>query len=343
MFTTVQSISAPMVIAEIGVNHDGSFDRALELVRIAKTAQADAVKLQVFSAAELADQSTPMAAYQQEQMGQGNQFSMLRKLELSDEALIAVCQEARSLGLKTVATPFSLADVDRLKHLKLDAVKVASPDIINKPLLRKISSLSCPVILSTGAATEEEINLAVSFIKPSVPALAVLHCVSSYPTPDDQLHLGQIHRLKRFGIPVGYSDHSMRTDSGFMAVLAGASILERHLTYDTAAQGPDHAASSSPSQFAQYVTHVRQAQKFLGHTDVRSPFPLEEDVRRLSRQSLVTVADFPAGHVIKTDDLATRRPAGGETPWNVDLFRSRSLKRSIPAGHRISLADLTDE
>ena len=218
------------VIAEIGVNHDGSVDRALELVRHAKHAGADAVKLQVFIAKKLMHPTSRFAQYQK--TGDATPIDMLARYELSLDQCVTIVNAIRQSGMIPLATPFSLSDIQTLAALNLPAIKIASPDIANPLLLLKAASLGKPLILSTGAASIEETADAVALLKPTGLPIALLHCVSAYPTPPESANLGWIAELsKRFDCPVGFSDHTQETIAGALATSAGACIVEKHLTW----------------------------------------------------------------------------------------------------------------
>ncbi|MEM8873394.1 MAG: N-acetylneuraminate synthase family protein [Planctomycetota bacterium] len=318
-----------LVIAEIGVNHDGDVTRALRLVEAAANAGADAVKFQLFRADRLAGDA-PLAAYQ---TGTGGQRELLRSLELSTAEVESVVAANRDAGRLPIATPFSPEDVDDVRRLGLPAVKIASPDCVNTLLLRACAELSVPMLVSTGAATMGEVDRLVRDI--GDVDLALLHCVSSYPTPDDAAQLGWIRQLETRCPIVGYSDHTQNAVTGALAVAAGARVIEKHLTYDRAAAGPDHAASFAPAQFANYVQGIREAEQVMGGGD-KSVQPCEQDVRRVSRQSLALRHGIAAGRVIGAADLTTRRPGDGLAPsvW-VDVVGRRAT-RDLPAGTLLS-------
>jgi sialic acid synthase SpsE len=316
-----------LVIAEIGVNHDGSVERALDLVQIAADCGADAVKLQIFRAQTLLHASCRLAAYQEGCAT--DPAEMLRRYELSEDGLARIVNQIREIGLVPLATPFSPRDVETAAKLNLPAIKIASPDIVNRLLIEEAAKLERPMLLSTGAATMEEIEQAVGWM--STP-FALLHCVSSYPTAAADAHLGWIGELqRRFEAPIGYSDHQTDSISGALAVAAGACILERHLTYDRTACGPDHAASSDPADFARYVAGVRAAETMRG-AGAKHVLDCERDVRSVSRQSLVLCRDVPAGREIVRNDLTVQRPGSGISPALVDSIVGRRTASDLSAG-----------
>lgn len=314
-----------LVIAEIGVNHDGDVNRALKLVAAAAEAGADAVKLQLFRADRLAGDA-PLAAYQ---IGTGGQRDLLRTLELSQDEVERVVDAIRSVGLLPIATPFSPEDVDDVRRLGLPAVKVASPDCVNTLLLRACAGLDVPMLVSTGAATMSEVaNLVAEF---GASELALLHCVSSYPTPDNAAQLCWMHDLATLCERVGYSDHTQNALTGALAVAAGACVIEKHLTYDRSAAGPDHAASFAPRQFADYVKRIRTAEQLIG-AGAKMVQACEQDVRRVSRQSLALRHGIASGRVIGEADLTTRRPGDGIPPSAWATVVGRRAARDLPAG-----------
>lgn len=325
------------VIAEIGVNHDGSVQRAIDLVRIARNCGADAVKLQVFRAALLMNASSKFAEYQRERGvgigGNGDSpADMLRRYELSGEDVRKVVHVIRELKMVPIATPFSPPDMDTIAGLRLPAVKVASPDLVNRPLLASIASYGRPMIVSTGAATMQEVVTSVQWLRGWKSRFALMHCVSAYPTPNDQANLCWIGELaSHFDVPVGYSDHTTDVMAGGFAAAAGACVVEKHLTYDRGAKGPDHAASADPMHFERYVKHIREADRLRGGPG-KCVLPIEEDVRTVSRQSLVVRRDVKAGQVLRAEDLTVQRPGTGMPAAMITVAVGRRVLRPLHAG-----------
>ncbi len=311
-----------VVIAEIGVNHDGSLDRALELVAHAKSAGADAVKLQIFRAKSLLHSSASFATYQKAGCTDATPIGMLERYELSPGAIRQLVAAIRSADLIPLATPFSPADVEAIAELDLPAIKIASPDVVNYPLLRVAASLNRPLLVSTGAATLEEVAATVDYLRSLSVPFALLHCTSSYPTLPSDANLCWLKELSVFGVPVGFSDHTTHELTGAFSVAAGACLVEKHLTYDRAAAGPDHSASADPGQFARYVCAIRLAERFRG-VPGKHPLQCEGDVRQLSRQSLVTTRALPANHVLTESDVTTQRPGTGICPSELPLVLKR--------------------
>jgi N-acetylneuraminate synthase/N,N'-diacetyllegionaminate synthase len=325
-----------MVIAEIGVNHDGSVERAIELVHAAARAGADAVKLQCFQADRLMHASSRFADYQKQSILDESPIDMLRRYELDESELGQIVQEIRRVNLTPLATPFSQEDVGTIKSLGMPLIKIASPDIVNWPLLHDAARTGLPLIISTGAANLNEISSSVAWLRGWNARFALLHCISSYPTPVDQANLcwiGELHQ--RFGVPVGFSDHTTEIIAGAMAVTAGAVILEKHLTYDRAAPGPDHAASLDPDGFVEYVRMVRLASQMRGQSG-KKVLEIERDVRKVSRQSLVATRNLPAGHRIGEHDLRVQRPGTGIPASALPSIIGQRLGHAVKAGEMLT-------
>lgn len=330
--------SAPcFVVAEIGVNHDGRLETALALVEAAARAGADAVKLQIFRADHLVHRTAQLADYQRA-TGAADPAALLRACELGEDENSRIVQAIRDCGMIPLATPFSPEDVESVARLGLPAVKLASPDLVNALLLDRAARLGLPMILSTGAATGEEIAWAVRRLQAQDASFALLHCVSAYPTSDALANIARLRELAQHGVCVGYSDHTQQPLAGATAVAAGARIIEKHLTHDRSAPGPDHASSFDPQQFADYVGQIRLAEALLGQGLAHFQ-AVENDVRQVSRQSLVARREIPAGAAISSADLTCQRPGTGLLAQHVDLVVDRTTCRTIRAGEMLTAAD----
>jgi len=333
------------VIAEIGVNHDGSVQKAIELVRVAANCGADAIKLQLFRAGLLLHASSTFAEYQKQRGGGGSAESpadMLRRYELSVDDVRKIVHAARELKLVPLATPFSPSDMDTVAALRLPAVKVASPDLVNRLLLSRIAAYGRPMLVSTGAATMAEVDSSVAWLRGWNAKFALLHCVSSYPTPPDHANLCWISELAaRFDVPIGYSDHTTETATGAFAAAAGAMIVEKHLTLDRSARGPDHAASADPLHFERYVKQIREADRLRG-TPGKCVLEIEEDVRTVSRQSLVVRRDLKPGEILREEDLTVQRPGTGMPAAMIDDAIGRRVTRALQAGSLLQPDMLSD-
>lgn len=331
---------AVYIIAELGVNHDGSVERAIDLVDAAADAGADAIKLQLFDADRLMSKAAKLAAYQAA-AGEVDPLAMLRRLQLSAEQMGPIVRRARARGVHAIVTVFSVELVADAEALGFDAYKTASPDIIHRPLLEALGATGRPLILSTGAATVDEAARAMVWLRPVRERVAILQCVSSYPTPDDQAELEGIAALRDLAAAVGYSDHTPSAETGARAVRAGATILEKHFTLDRAAPGPDHAASLEPADFRRYAALVRSARPDPGPLRaVKRVLPIEQDVRAASRQSLVTTRDLPAGHTLARADLTFKRPGTGLPPFLLQEVLGRRLARGVAGDTPLTPPDL---
>ncbi len=322
----------PVVIAEAGVNHDGRIETALRLVDAAQAAGADAVKFQAFRADRLATRHAKQVAYQQTAAAADSQVEMLRRLELSPADFARIRHHCDQAAIEFLATPFSPQDLQVLLDVGVRAIKIASPDIVNRPLLDAACRTSLPVLLSTGASETAEIDAAVDLLRnqAGVP-LVLLHCVSSYPTDLQNANLRRIAALHaRYGCPVGYSDHTAGSATSQIAVAAGASVLEKHFTLDRTAPGPDHAFSLQPDDLAEYIRLARHAHQALGTGDLDLS-EVEREVRLASRASVTAAGDIPAGTTITRDMLAARRPGTGISPWQIDEVVGRTSRSAIPA------------
>lgn len=352
----IGSSHPPYIIAEIGVNHDGSVDRAIELVEHAKAAGADAIKLQYFETDRLMSKSAKLAAYQAA-AGETDPIAMLRRLEFSLADMDRVVNRAHALGLHAIVTCFSTELVAEAEKLPFDAYKTASPDIIHRPLLHALAMTGKPLIVSTGASELEEVERAVTWLSEwgAAERLALLQCVSCYPTGLENAAFEGIGALSSVSAgPIGYSDHTREIDTSWRVVALGACILEKHLTYNQLARGPDHAASLEPDQFARYVAYAKDAHAGTslaglrpwidrdGRTVVRMDdpvfvgavkevLPCERDVRTVSRQSLIATRDLPTGHALMERDITIKRPGTGIPPFELDLAIGRTLARPVEA------------
>ena len=320
------------IIAEAGVNHDGSLERALALVDAAARCGADAVKFQTFKAASLVAMHAPRAPYQ----GPGDQLSLLRALELGPDAFRALRDRAQQRGIEFLSTPFDEESADLLESLGVLRFKVSSGDITDHGLLRRIAQFKKPVILSTGMARNEEIADALETLDScGAPEVTLLHCISSYPACPEELQLCSIERLRcRFRRRVGFSDHSIGIEACLVARALGASVLEKHITLDRRAPGPDHAASTEPEEFTRLVQTVRLVETMLGGAE-RTFSATELANRSAAHKSVVAARRILAGEVLSPTVLAVRRPGTGIAPRDLPRVVGRAAARDIPAGEPI--------
>ncbi len=320
------------VIAEAGVNHDGDLTAAIALIDAAHGA-----KFQCFTAESLASANAPACEYQAQPAGI-SQRDMLKKLELSRDDFAALKRHADHVGITFLATPFGLRELSVLNELGVSAIKIASPDIVNLPLLDAAAQTRLPLIVSTGAAEPHEIDIAVAHIRRNDAnhPLALLHCISAYPTKLSDARLACIRTLSaRYQTPVGFSDHTVEVETGALAVAAGAVLLEKHLTLDRRRTGPDHFFSLDPADFARYVGLARSAHAAQGDGTI-AVTPAQHEVRHLARGSIVAAQNITAGETLAVEMLAVQRPGTGLSPLEWDRVVGRVASRAIHAGEQIN-------
>ncbi len=322
----------PFVMAEIGVNHDGQIALAEALIDAAKIATADAVKFQLFDADLLLADSAALVDYQKSAADSAP--DLLRPLQLTPQQMAPLIIRAHDHGLAAIVTPFSPSLVPAVKEMNADAIKLASPDLVNLPLLEAAAATGLPLILSTGAATLEEVQRTVQWLTDlhAIERALLLHCVSDYPTAPERATLGAITALRDAfpALPIGYSDHTVETFTAALAVTAGACLLEKHLTLDCTRKGPDHAASLEPAQFAEYTALAKIGYAMRGPF-AKAPQPAELQIREQTRQSLTTTRDLAAGTTLSADMLTVKRPGTGIPAAELRSTLGKTLRRALPA------------
>jgi N-acetylneuraminate synthase/N,N'-diacetyllegionaminate synthase len=329
------------VIAEAGVNHNGDRRLALDLVEAAADAGADAVKFQHFAPERLVRADAALADYQAANIGgRGSQRDMLRGLVLPPAAFAAARDRAAARGLAFLCTPFDAESARAVADL-VPAWKVSSTDLTNHPFLAELCAFRKPLILSSGMATLAEVEEAVAFVRDAGGAIAVLHCVSAYPSPVAQSNLAVLPLLReRLRAPVGYSDHTLGIGAAVAASALGAAIVEKHLTLDRALPGPDHKASLDPEEFARMVAAIREAVAAVGRA-VKEPQPCEREHRISVRRSLHAARDLDHGHLLGAGDVLALRPADGIDPRELPNLIGRRLVRPVRAGAPLKVADFS--
>ena len=333
------------IIAEAGVNHNGSIEIAKQLIEVAAEAGVDAVKFQTFKAENLVGKDAPKAVYQQKMTGsQETQYEMLKKLELSEEFHDVLANHCEQCGVQFLSTPF---DEDSLSFLvekfNLPYIKIPSGEITNAPFLLKIAQTGKPVFLSTGMSTLGEVEttlkiLAFGYINDnnSYPTLLnmeqayvsnqgqealkakviLLHCTTEYPAPLSEVNLRAMDTLRNaFSLPVGYSDHTEGIAVPIAAVARGASIIEKHFTLNRELPGPDHKASLEPEELKNMVSAIRQIEVALGNS-VKLPTVSEVNNKLIARKSLVAIKDIKKGDVFSSDNIGVKRPGDGISPFH---------------------------
>ncbi len=330
------------IIAEAGVNHNGDVNLAFDLIDAAKDAGADAVKFQTFITDELVTRDAPKAAYQTTGSLPGEtQYEMVKKLELNADDHRLIQARCRNIGIGFLSSPFTTGGVRLLAELGVEIIKVPSGEITNASLLRAVAALNRSTILSTGMATLGEVETAVGILEAGgVSDLALLHCTSSYPTPFADVHLRAMDTLRQaFGLPVGYSDHTVGIEVAVAAVARGAQIIEKHFTTDRTLPGPDHKASLEPCELKTMITSIRNVEMALGQAR-KQPTAAERDTAAVARKSLVTQVDIVAGTRLTADMIAIKRPGTGLPPDAMPYIIGRTAAHKLAAGTVIQLANL---
>jgi N-acetylneuraminate synthase/N,N'-diacetyllegionaminate synthase len=328
-----------LVIAEAGVNHNGDLGRAREMVAAAAEAGADYVKFQAFSADTLVARGAPTTAYQAEATGETDQVALLRELELGIDGLAALADACRANDIGFLCTPFEVSLTGRLVALGMDRIKIASGELTNTEALKAFAGYRLPLIVSTGMATIDEVAAAVAtFRDHGADDITLLHCTSLYPAPPETLNLRAIVTLaERFGLPVGYSDHSLGDTAAVAAVALGATVIEKHFTLDRSLPGPDHRASLEAGELAALVGKLRLVAAALGDGEKR-PAAGEAETARVVRRSWHAARDLAPGTVLGDDDLALKRPADGLAPGSSPVGRRLGCARA--AGAPVRAEDL---
>jgi N-acetylneuraminate synthase/N,N'-diacetyllegionaminate synthase len=329
----------PYILAEIGVNHDGDVNLARQLIDHAHVATADAVKFQLFDADLLLAKSAGLVDYQKSSAESAD--DLLKPLQLTPDQLAPLIAHAHVLGIAAIVTPFSVELVPACVDIKVDAIKIASPDLVNKPLIEAAIETQLPLIISTGAADLEEIRRTVSWLDDALERTILLHCVSSYPTEPERATLGAISALRQHfpTLPIGYSDHTVETFTAALAVAAGACILEKHLTPDRTRKGPDHAASLEPAQLAEYCALARIGYIMRGPY-AKQPQPPELQIREQTRQSIAAKKDIPANTTLTQEMLTIKRPGTGIPAANLVQTIGKKTKNLIPANTLLTPTDI---
>lgn len=340
------------VIAEAGVNHNGSEELALQLVETAAKAGADAVKFQTFKAETLVAKGTATAEYQKKQTGSTDQYSMLKKLEMSEDLHKKLINHCRQFGIEFMSTPFDLEAAKFLLGLGMEIIKIPSGELTNLPFISELAAFNKPMILSTGMASLEEVKEAVTavrderetqgFTEDLEDRLVILHCTSNYPAQYEDVNLKAMNTMAtEFELPIGYSDHTDGVLVSVAAVAMGATVIEKHFTLDRNMPGPDHKASLEPDELELMVQQIRQIEACLGDGD-KKPRDSELPVRDLVRRSVTLVTDKRAGEIIEAEDLVLLRPGTGIPPKDLQQVIGRYIKTDKKAGELLSWRDLVD-
>ena len=306
-----------LIIAEAGVNHNGSMELAKQLIDAAADAGVDYVKFQTFKTENLVTKEAKQAEYQQRNAQDDSQYAMLKKLELSQEQHYELIDYCKQRGVRFLSTAFDFESVDFLHSLNLGVWKIPSGEITNYPYLKKIAQYGEPVILSTGMSTNEDVDAAIKALCDNGlkrEQMTLLHCNTEYPTPMQDVNLRAMNAMReRFGVKVGYSDHTKGIEVPIAAVALGAEVIEKHFTLDKSLPGPDHKASLEPQELKAMVSAIRNIEQALGDGE-KHVSDSERKNMPIARKSIVAARDIKQGELLTEDNLTTKRPGNGISP-----------------------------
>lgn len=331
-----------LIIAEAGVNHNGSLEIAKRLVDEASSAGVDIIKFQTFKTEKLVSKAAKQAEYQKKNIGKGEetQYAMLKKLELSNEQheeLIAYC---KLKNIRFFSTAFDMDSIDYLHSLNLGLWKIPSGEITNYPYLKKIASYKEPVILSTGMCELTDIENAINVLVSngvSKDIITVLHCNTEYPTPMKDVNLKAMLEIKeKFGVKIGYSDHTEGIEVPIAAVALGATVIEKHFTLDKNMDGPDHKASLEPSELKAMVMSIRNIEQALG-TGHKTVSESERKNIEIARKSIVAAKDIKEGEIFTEENITVKRPGNGISPMEWENVIGKVAKRNFQEEELIEL------
>jgi len=321
------------IIAEAGVNHNGDVDTALRLVDAAIDSGCDAIKFQTWITEKVYCTTRSVKPEYQARATNASEseFDTIKRLELSFADFRRIKEYCDARGILFFSTPDESDSAEFLLDLGVDLMKTASQDVTNLPFLRQLSAMGLPIIFSTGACTLAELAEAVEAVSSATREVIILHCVSSYPAPFEQMNLTTIPNLAAtFGFPVGFSDHTEGVEAACAAVALGARIFEKHLTLDRGMPGPDHQASLEPAPMKAYCEALRNVQRALGD-GVKRIMSCEMDARKAFRRFLVSARDLPAGSELSAADVVFKKVVDGIAPKHLDMLIGKRLVRDVAA------------
>lgn len=333
------------IIAEAGVNHNGELEKALALIDIAADGGADAIKFQTYRSEGVVTARGGIAKYQERNLGQQvSQLDMIRVFELNEDYYPAILQRCQEKNIIFLSTPHGgRQSIEFLESLGVLAYKVGSGDLTNYIALSEIAKKGKPIIIGTGMATMDEVRDAIRFIRSrGNDQIAMLHSTTNYPTPFSEVNLLAMKTMmEELDVVVGYSDNGVEgNEVAAMAVALGASIYEFHFTIDKTLPGPDHIASSNPTELIEKIKTIKKAEVIMGRSR-KGPTQGEIELPIiLPRKSIVVVNDFPAGHIINEEDLEAKRPGDGISPTLYEEFIGKKLKRKVERDYQITFDDV---
>lgn len=331
-----------LIIAEAGVNHNGSIDMAKQLIDVAAEAGVDYVKFQTFKAENLVTKSAVKAEYQKRNINDvdNSQYAMLKKLELSSLHHYELIEYCKKRDVKFFSTAFDFESIDFLASLHLGLWKIPSGEITNYPYLKKIAGFHEPVILSTGMSTMEEIEAAIAVLTKfgvQKDQITVLHCNTEYPTPMGDVNLAAMQDIRqRLGVTVGYSDHTQGIEVPIAAVALGAEIIEKHFTLNRTLPGPDHKASLEPAELVAMVSAIRNIEQAIG-SNHKAISISESKNKDIARKSIVAAKNICKGEIFTEDNLTVKRPGNGVSPMQWETVIGQKAIRDFEEDELIEL------
>jgi N,N'-diacetyllegionaminate synthase len=339
-------INKVLIIAEAGVNHNGNFAIAKQLIDVAADSGADCVKFQTFNADKLVSAKAKLADYQKKNTAgnEASQYSMLKKLEMPEQWHYDLKQYAISKNIIFVSTGFDETSIDLLDKLDMPFFKIPSGEITNKPYLEHIATKGKPVIVSTGMSELAEIKAVLDILITNgidKKNITVLHCNTEYPTPMEDVNLLAMQTIKKeLSVAVGYSDHTLGIEVSVAAVALGAVVIEKHFTMDRNMAGPDHLASLEPDELKAMVTAIRNISQAISGTGEKKPSVSELKNKIISRKSIHLKTGIPAGHILTAGDLEMKRPGDGISPMMIQNIIGKKTKITLPDEHKLTLNDI---
>jgi N,N'-diacetyllegionaminate synthase len=334
-----------LIMAEAGVNHNGNFETAKQLIDVAAAAGADYVKFQTFKADKLVTKSASKAVYQViNTQDDDSQYEMLKKLEMPEEWHYQLRDYSAQKGILFLSTGFDEESIDFLDSLGIHLFKIPSGEITNKPYLEHIAKKGKPIILSTGMADLKEIREAITVITDNGiqrDMITVLHCNTEYPTPMEDVNLLAMNTIhNELNVKVGYSDHTHGIEVSIAAVALGAVVIEKHFTLDRNMQGPDHRASLEPQELAAMVDAIRNIELCISGNGRKEPSPSEIKNKSIARRSIHLKNNMYAGEVITSNHLVMKRPGDGISPMMIDSIVGERVKTDLVKEYKLKLEDL---
>ena len=325
------------IIAEVGSVHDGSFGNAAKLIELAAECGADAVKFQTHIADAETTRDAPMPPYFKGEP----RFDYFERTGFSLAQWQALKTHAEECGIEFISSPFSMAAVELLEQVGVHRYKIPSGEVTNLPMLAAIARTGKQVLLSTGMSSWAEIDAAVEAIRRHSADLVVLQCTSAYPCPNERVGLNVIGQIiDRYGVPVGFSDHTLGNFAAFAAVASGAAVVEKHLTFSRRMYGSDAANAAEPEQFKDLVIGLRAIAVMRAHPVDKNDLVPFSEMKRIFEKSIVAAVDIPMGVVVTADMLTVKKPGHGLAPQRLSEVVGRRAARPIPADHLIALDDL---